>query len=196
MRTGRPKKSNVKRDLSGKSRGEGYHPETIARRERELEELGIPLTYLKKEGARVVEKQTAIVNLAGFTLGQLYLKWQSNPKDRMGVSEDEYKAGEAWAAIVRRHSQVMDYELKRNPGTQQWASVGRGISTRAEPDEEEIQRIRDRFKTCYDTLVKTGWATADLVYSVCVDNLPIANLDERKVLALRGGLKALATRLV
>jgi len=172
-------------------RGEGYHPETVARRERELEALNIPLTYLKATGARVEEKQTALTNLAGFTLGQLYLKWQSNPKDLYGVSEEEYNAGEKWAKLVRLHSRIMDYELKRNVASQQWISVGKGVSTSAEPDEEEIQRVRDKFKGCYNALVKMGWQTADLVYSVCIDNIPVSQLTERHVKILRGGLGAL-----
>lgn len=161
MRTGRPKNKNAKRDASGKVRGEGYHPETVARRERELEAAGIPLTYLHSEGSRVSEKKTALVNLAGFTSGQLYLRWQANPKDRMSISETEYQAGEKWARIVRLHSRIMGYELKRSVQSQQWVSISRGVSTHADPDEEEVQKVKDRYEACHNALVRTGWATAD-----------------------------------
>jgi hypothetical protein len=174
---------------------DNYHPETIARRERELEALGIPLTYLKAEGQRVVERPTAVVNLAGFTLGKLYLKWQADPKTKIGVNENEYKAGEAFAMIVRRHSQVMDYELKRNVQSPQWVSVGKGISCIAEPDEDEILKIRHKFRTCYDDLVSLGWSTVDLVYGVCIENVPIESLTERNVHFLRQALRKLSERL-
>lgn len=192
---GRKPKPNAIRDSKGISRGEGYHPETIARRERELEEAGIRLTYLKAVGSRVEERPTALTNLAGFTLGQMYLKWQQNPRDLYGVSEDEYNAGERWSKLVRYHSRIMDYELKRNIASPQWVSVGRGLSTRGEPDEDEIMKVRERFKACYDALVKSGWQTADMVYSVCIDNIPLVSLTERHVRILRGGLAALAREL-
>jgi hypothetical protein len=195
MKRGRKPKPNALRDKSGVVRGEGYHPETIARRERELEALKIPLTYLQSVGSRVEERPTALTNLAGFTLGLLYLRWQKDPKDRFGVSEEEYNAGEKWSKLVRLHSRIMNYELKRNVNSQQWISVGRGISTAAEPDEEEILKVRARFKSCYDALVKGGWQTADLVYSVCIDNIPISQLTERHVRILRIGLGALAKEM-
>ena len=60
---GRPRKSNVHRDASGKSRGEylGIHPETIAVRERELRNDWIILHQLcsYKRGVSEVPTSTA-----------------------------------------------------------------------------------------------------------------------------------------
>jgi hypothetical protein len=177
---------------------DNYHPETIARRERELEALGIPLTYLKAEGQRVVERPTAVVNLAGFTLGKLYLKWQADPKTKIGVNENEYKAGEAFADLVREHSKVMDYELKRSVQSPQWVSIGRGLPCIAEPDEDEmlrIMRIKHKFKMCWDDLTSLGWSTIDLVSMVCIENVPVESLTERNVYFLRQALRKLSERL-
>lgn len=203
---GRKPKPNAIRDSKGISRGEGYHPETIARRERELEEAGIRLTYVKSLGAaRYEERRTALTNLAGFTLGQMYLKWQQNPRDLYGVSEDEYNAGERWSRLVRYRSMVLGYELKPQVASPQWVSVNRGIGSNsdfADPDEEELRKIRNTkeiYERCHNTLVNKAegrsWQTATIVYSVCIDNIPLASLTERHVRILRGGLGALAKEL-
>ena len=43
----RPRKTNVKRNASGRIRSEqGIHPETLAIRERHLREAGVPLTFM------------------------------------------------------------------------------------------------------------------------------------------------------
>lgn len=190
MKRGRKRNPNAIRDKKGKSRGEGVHPEVIARRERELEALGIPLTYLKAEGSGVVERKMALNSLAGFTLGQMFLKHQANPKDPYGVSEDQYHAGEKWAALVRWHSNIMDYELKRSISANVWTNVG-GRSLTKEPAQATIEYVRARFKDCYNAMVSRGWATADLVYSVCIDNIPLVGLSERQMVVLRCGLDAL-----
>jgi hypothetical protein len=73
---GRPRKTNVRRDASGKSRGEeGIHPWTLEARERKLREAGVPLTFRKMEMTKLgwtqVEKRTASDRMSGFTLGAL-----------------------------------------------------------------------------------------------------------------------------
>lgn len=195
MKRGRKRNPSAIRDKKGKSRGEGIHPETIVRRERELEELGIPLIYYQAEGARTVQKPTALTSLAGFSLGQLYLRWQKDESDRFGVTEEQYQAGETWSEIVRQHASVMDYELKRSTESQGWISVGRGLSCEAEPDEETVLRIRSKFKRCYGALSGLGWRVVDIVYQVCIENRDARSLTEMDVEFLRRGLNALVDAL-
>ena len=104
---GRPRKTNVKRNASGRSYGEqGIHPETLAIRERHLREAGVPLTFMKREmtqhGWREVEKRTAEDRMAGYTLGLLRLRDKSDPAS---ISQAQFEAGVPLTFMKREMTQ-------------------------------------------------------------------------------------------
>jgi hypothetical protein len=185
MRTGRRRKTTVIRDKSGKSRGEPsfVHPETLAVRRRELESLGIKPDH-------------ALDALAGFTLGLLRLRGRDNPEDPGGISQDQYEAGDAWTRIVHRHAAIMGYKLRIQ--TPSFAMVGGGSGGGSDADEAEIQRVRSRFRQCYDALAEAGrndpagYLISKTTYAVCIDNIQAAYLGKADYGYLRTGLNALA----
>lgn len=195
MKTGRKRKTNVRRDKSGKSRGEALavHPETLAIRNRQLESMGIPLTEFRLEGNRLVEKTTASNRLSGFTLGLLYLRGKNSPGDPGGISKEQYEAGEAWSRIVHRHAAIMGYKLRIH--TPNFTMVSGGVSLGIDPTDEEIGKAKDRYRRCYDALAGAardhGHRVQTITYAVCVDNLPVHQLTPACYGYLRVGLNAL-----
>lgn len=190
----RPRKTNVRRDKNGKSRGEeGIHPETLAVRERQLAALGVPLTYKKKEfvGGRwqEVERPTAQNQLAGFTLGILRLRQASDPGS---ISDAQFNAGNAFCKIVHDHAAVMGYKL--TIASPSFIMVGKTGSV-ADPDEERVLRVREKFKNCFDVLMEQtrahGKRVWQVTYGVCVEQWPAANLTPADYGYLRIGLNAL-----
>lgn len=186
----RPRKTNVKRDASGKSRGEdGIHPETLAARERQLRALGIPLTFKKMAMGREVEKRTATDRLSGFTLGVLRLL----PKDDPGsISQAQYDAGDKFCKIIHQHAAVMGYKLSvPSPNFMMIAGGG----AHYEDSEETILRVRRRFQDCFDALMEQtrvhGKRVWQVTYGVCVENWAPGNLTTADYGYLRTGLNAL-----
>jgi hypothetical protein len=190
----RPRKTNVKRDTTGRSRGEsGIHPETLAVRERHLRAAGVPLTFEKREltrnGWQGVLKRTAEDRLAGFTLGVLRLR----PKDDPGsISEAQFDAGDEFCQIVHRHAAIMGYKLTVPSPNFMMMSGGRAVT---EPDEETIARVRGKFRLCFDALMEEtrvhGKRVWQVTYGVCVENWPPASLSMADYGYLRTGLNAL-----
>lgn len=100
MKTGRKRNPNVRRDRTGKSRGEPevIHAETLAVRARELRAAGFDARFAGKHATDA---------LAGFTLGVLHLRWQACKDDPDGLSPEQFNAAQAWTRIVHRHAAIM-----------------------------------------------------------------------------------------
>jgi hypothetical protein len=191
---GRPRKTNVRRDASGKSRGEeGIHPETLTARERRLREAGVPLTFRKMEmtklGWREVTKRTATDRMSGFTLGILRLRGKGDPG---GISEEQFNAGDGFCRIVHQHAAVMGYRL--SVPSPSLMLIGLGGSSH-EDDAETIARVRRRFQRCFDALMEASRADGKRVwqvtYGVCVENWSPGQLSAEDFGSLRTGLNAL-----
>lgn len=183
MKTGRKRKTNVRRDRSGKSRGEAHivHPETVFVRERELESLGI-------------DKKHALDQLAGFTLGLLRLRGRdSENKDPGGISQEQYEAGQSWARIVHRYMAING--MKGGIRTPSFLMVAGGMDTAPDPDERDILRVRRQFVDCYDALAHAaqshGHRVQLVTWSVCIENIAVRFLTPACYGYLRVGLNAL-----
>ena len=186
MRTGRKRKSNVRRDTKGKSRGEFevVDPETLAVRARELRKAGFDARFAGKHANDA---------LAGFTLGLLHLRWQHNKDDPGGISQEQFNAGQAWTRIVYRHAAVMGYSLTiRTPS---FIMVGGGTSCAAEPEEDEIIAVRRKWSDCYNALMSAGrdhgLRVSIVTYGVCGENWPAGALSREDLGDLRLGLNAI-----
>lgn len=192
---GRPKKENVKREPSGKVSRSAHeiHPETLAVRERQLIADGVPLTFMKREmtqqGWREIEKRTAEDRLAGFTLGVLRLRPNGDPGS---ISEEQFEAGNTFCNIVHRHAAVMGYKL--SVPSPSLMAVGAGAAV-VEDDQETIDRVRKRFRDCYDALMEQtrmhGKRVWQVTYGVAVENWPCGTLSSADYGHLRVGLNAL-----
>ena len=182
MRAGRKPKTNVIRDSSGKSRGEpqGVSAEVKAVRERMLSAAGI-------------DTGEALNALAGYTLGKLLLRGRSRPKDPGSISQEQYDAGSEWLKIVCRYSAINGF--KSGIHSPSFAMVGGGRST-AEPDDEQIHRIVQRWTLCHKALREAcrehGLRVHEVTRGVVVDNWDLAWLDAKDYGDLRTGLNALA----
>lgn len=182
----RPRKENVVRDKTGKSRGEReeIHPETLAVRSRELRNAGLTESFATHNAANA---------LAGFTLGVLHLRWQANKDDPGGISADQYNAGQSWAQIVHRHAAIMGYKLHIH--TPSFVMVGGGAGSGTEPTEEEILAVRRRWSDCYNSLMQTcrdhGHRVSVVTYGVCVENWPVAAVTPADHGRLRLGLNSI-----
>lgn len=186
----RPRKSNVRREPSGRiSRSEHQiHPETLAVRERMLVAAGVPLTFKKVEMGREVEKRTAEDRMAGFTLGVLRLRPKGDPGS---ISQEQYEAGDKFCRTIHQHAAVMGYKLNV-PSPSYF--LGRGGSSR-EDDEDEIKRVRESFRRAFDALMEAsathGKRVWQVTYGVCVENWPHGALSAADYGHLRTGLNVL-----
>lgn len=195
---GRKPKENVNRTKTGKSQGksrgeiEEIHPESLAVRDRMLASLGLPLTRTKIENGREVTQRTAAHALSGYSLGQLYLRHQTNNQDPGSINRDQFEAGESWCRIVHRHAAIMGYRLSTTPTS--IVMLGGG-ATAKEPDEEQIAKIRGQFRDCYNALQSVsrvhGWRLSEVCYGIAVENWPLQRLTEDDYGALRIGLNSL-----
>ncbi len=187
----RPRKKNVQRSASGKSRGEKAEiaPEVLAVRIREN----------KRHGLELDSPGDA---LAGFTLGVLLLRNRQDKSNPGSITQAQYDAGDRWASIVRRHANIMGYELKRGAGqvkSPSFSMVGGGKNTSPEPSDDKIAEARDQFRITYDAIMAVcrdhGIAVRDILFAVCVDNRPVLELSEADYGNLRLGLNALVRAL-
>lgn len=193
---GRPRKEGVKRDSSGKSRGEigGIHPETIAVRERELRNDGIILHQLRYNGVSEVPTSTATDAKAGFTLGRLLLFHEQGDRAR-GINRKQYETGEFWGSLCRRHSAIMGYSLGlKSPILGQV----NGLST-TEPLEETILYVRQQWSNAYNGLrcliQDYGDRPLKLSFGVCVENWPVGVLTANDYGLLRIALNTIGQAL-
>lgn len=190
-RAGRKRKIEVVRDKNGISRNsryieKQYYAQTLARRGYELESLG-----LKPEHAGNP--------LAGFTLGRLYLLHQQSAEDPMGISEVQYNAGNMWAGIVHDHARIMGYKLSvKSPA---FVMVSAGVSCATDPTQEEVDRVRSKWKASYDALMEAcreldmGLRARDVTYGVCVENWPMKFLTMDDIGKLRTSLNYIGRAL-
>lgn len=130
--------------------------------------------------------------LAGTTLGRLYLRYRQDKGDPGAVSEDQYMAGDKWAGIVRRHAGIMGYKLSTaSPSFMMVAGGGSG----SEPDDELIQRVRKDYRKAFDALMgearEHGQNIWKVTYGVCVEDWPVGALQSPDYGELRIGLNAL-----
>ena len=190
-RAGRKRKIEVVRDKNGISRNsryieKQYYAQTLARRGYELESLG-----LKPEHAGNP--------LAGFTLGRIYLLHQQSSEDPMGISEVQYNAGNMWAGIVHDHARIMGYKLSvKSPA---FVMVSAGVSCATDPTQEEVDRVRSKWKASYDALMEAcreldmGLRARDVTYGVCVENWPMKFLTTDDIGKLRTSLNYIGRAL-
>lgn len=188
---GRPPKLNVIRDESGKSRGEPeiVDPTRLWYRARELKREGLAGRHAKEHASNA---------LAGHSLGRLLLRHQTNPQDPGAISREQYDAGSKWTEIIHRHASIMGYSLG-SPKAPSFIMVSGGLSCATAPTDEQIGRIRDQFKVCYNALAEASKSHGSNVqyatYAVCVQDRPLSALTTADYGALRIGLNVLARAL-
>lgn len=197
---GRKRKFGAARTKSGQiSRAGqgGIHPETLSVRERELRAAGLVLEFSKLEGSRTVSKRTAEDRLSGYTLGQLWLRKQQDKTCPGSISEDQFEAGEAWASLVIARKSLDD-SRKLSAKTPSFSMVAGGGSS-GEMDQDRIDRIRKRWDSCEAALNgcmgDPVWKIKQVLYGVCVENWPMAQLSETDLGQLRTGLNAIGRAL-
>ena len=188
---GRPKKKNVNRERNGRAQRGEYHPETIARRERELEAAGIIAFPERKVEGRTI-KATATDALAGSTIGKLLLRWRQDKSRPDCISQDQYDAADQWLKLCHRHAAIMGYKINIGAAS---LEIGGGISTAAEPDEEYIARTRRRWRACHEALGKEGGRVWAVTSGVVLEEWPIERMTQSEVGQLRIGLNAVRRAL-
>ncbi len=187
MRAGRKRKSTVLRSTSGKSRGEPHvvDPIRLFVRERELILAGVPDAFAKANSHNA---------LAGFTLGQLYLRHQADNGDPGSINEKQFHAGETWSNIVHQHAALHGYSLRIHSPS--FVMVGGGQDCSPDPEAETVKRIREEWTACYKVLMQEcksqGMRLRNVVFGVCVENWPVGQLARSDFGTLRVGLNALA----
>lgn len=192
----RPRKTNVKRDAHGKSRGEPHeiHPEVIAVRERILRADGIVLEFKRPNGMREEVIRTATNAKAGTALGRLLLRWEQGNRET-SISPEQYYAGDAWASLVRKHALLMGYSLGPKAAS---FEIGGGRSCN-EPLEETIIFVRRQFSDCHNALCHVAQIHGGRVYQVtegvCLQDWPAGTLKPRDYGKLRIGLNAISKAL-
>jgi hypothetical protein len=186
-RSGRKRKFEATRDPHGISRREapGIHPDTIAARLRELDRAGV----------RSRDLRDALDPLAGFTLGRLLLRHRASPHDPGSIDEQQYEAGQQWAALVYRHAAIMGYSIA-SPQSPPLLLLPRGTSCRPDPSARTVKRVRRLWSNCHRALTEVceihGDAVRDIIYAVCIENRGIERLKPADYGNLRVGLNALA----
>jgi hypothetical protein len=179
----RRRNPNAIRDASGKCRGESPHlvrAVALAQRLREVapEHIDNPL--------------------AGHALGRLRLRHQTQgPQDPCSVSQEQYEAGERYAAIATHHAAIMGY-ARGLPQPARLEIAATGLACREEPEAEVIARVRRQFADCYGALMRAGKdigqgaKVALVTYDVCLDRRGMDSLTSTDLGNLKVGLNALA----
>lgn len=171
----RPRKSTVRRDASGKSRGESR--DVVC---------AVAVAQRIRAGAPPKEAHS---HLWGFTLGILRCLCQ--------ITEDEFQAGYEYAEIVHRHNSLMGLAMPfpKSPSTIM-VSGGNG-GERREPDDAEVISSRRKFSDCRRILLDpritpgAGWQVNKITFEVCVENRSVDTLSPADHQNLRVGLNAL-----
>jgi hypothetical protein len=176
-KAGRPRKTNVVRDRTGKSRGE-------------IVDFSVVLNQPHRRGFS--DKRS---ELLGYPLGRLRAESQ--------ISEIQLRAGNEWALMVRSYAGMMGVPFgsprsgsllsdSGNPGYL-FASDGAGL------DQEEYQtRLKGRYNGCFERLNEVGrvlgrsHAVVVSVRRVCIEERYPNDIELGD---LRIGLNALAKEL-
>lgn len=188
---GRPRKPNVIRDRSGKSRGEPERidPVRLAYRARDLRRAGFRPRDASDQAAN---------SLAGSTLGQLLLRHQISPWAVDSIEPRQYGAGLRFARMIREHARIMGYSLGGLKALQ-FIRIGAGKDCIPDATEDEIIDIRASYCACYDVLAEAskfhGSNVQYATYAVCVQDRPLSALTTADYGALRIGLNVLARAL-
>jgi hypothetical protein len=178
-RYGRPRAPGRRRDgKHGRSRGESAADVTAIARAQRI-----------KAGA---DPHDALNALYGSALGILHRRWQCCPTDPGSISDDQFRAAQAYVAIVVRHCEIMGIPLPRPAAA---TAVG---ATRADPDDETVLRVRRRFADFRRGLLDAGRELGlgarvnAAVYRVCIEDPPIDAVSPAEIENLRYGLNAIA----
>lgn len=193
-RKGRKRNAGAHRDANGVSRDHEHKQKTDYEAS-----LAVRAASLVLE--RVVPTEKGVESfadnrLAGFTLGKLYLRFKADRRDPSGISGKQFSWGNRWCGIIHAHSRVMGYRMSvKSPS---FVMVGGGTGgEEPEPDAEEIAKVRDDFRQCYNALMLTcrdhGIGVSKVTYGVAVENWPLAALSEADFGLLRLGLNTLGT---
>lgn len=142
VRRGRPRKINVVRDRSGKSRGE-------------IVDLSVVLNQPHRREANGDARKS---ELLGYPLGRLRVTNE--------VSEIQLRAGNEWALMVRSYAGMMGVPLGQPRSGSALNDSGKpGYSfagDEARPDAEEYDKrcksLRSRYDGCFENLMDVGRA--------------------------------------
>lgn len=135
---GRPRKTNVRRDASGKSRGE-------------IVDLSVVLNQPHRRGAKGDARKS---ELLGYPLGRLRLE--------DCVSETQHRAGNEWALLVRAYAGAMGIPLGSPRSGSDHPEIASGLGSSSGPlpgtpeHEKRIQSLRSRYDGCFERLAKLG----------------------------------------
>jgi hypothetical protein len=137
----------------------------------------------------------ALDPLAGYTLGQLLLRYRACPSDPGAINPQQHDAGQALANLARRHAALMGYSLG-SPQSPPLVFTGRGVSSTKEPAKREIERITGKWDACLDALTAVGVThhapVREITYAVCIENRRAESLTPLDYGNLRIGLNAIA----
>ena len=137
-RTGRKRKTNVRRDASGKSRGEIVDFSVIA----------------NQPHRRGMKNPTS--ELLGYPLGRL--------RHEGLIDETQLQAGNEWASLVRAYSAMIGLRigspksgtLTESVATGFYAWEADGVEGDAEEKERRRRRLRAKYDLCHDRLHEVG----------------------------------------
>jgi hypothetical protein len=135
---GRPRKMNVRRDASGKSRGE-------------IVDLSVVLNQPHRRDFKGDARKS---ELLGYPLGRLRLGDQ--------VSETQHRAGNEWALLVRSYAGAMGIPLGSPRSGSDHPEIASGMGGGSGPlpgtaeHEKRIQRLRERYEGCFERLSLLG----------------------------------------
>jgi hypothetical protein len=179
---GRPRKLNVRRSPTGKSLGENP-PD---------------LTLMFNQPHRRGQSDPAS-HLHGYALGRLY--------KRGLISEEQFGAGEKWAAVVSQYRRQL---LSAPPVSTRSGEMAERVSSGFAPlelvaedvDPEQAERdrqnLKKRYDDCFETLMELGRvlnrgrAIINVLRKICIEDRDIT---ENEVGDLRLGLNSLARKL-
>lgn len=183
IKSGRPRKTNVRRDRFGKSRGEI-----------------VDITAILKQPHRrhVKDQNEAKSELLGYPLGRLRLVSQ--------ISELQHRAGNEWALLVRAFSSVNGIpvssprsgSLLNDSGKPGYAFSGDEARSDAEEYQKRCVSLRTRYNACFERLTELGRALGRdrqiliAARKVCIEE---RYPNDAELGDLRVGLNALAKEL-
>lgn len=177
---GRPRKVNVRRDSSGKSRGE-------------FPDLAVVLNQPHRRDFKDGKSE-----LLGYPLGRLRLANE--------VSEIQHGAGNEWALLVRAYAGAIGLpfgsprsgSLLSDTGAVAYAFSGDEARGDAEESERRCTGLRERYNACFERLASLGRSLGCghqiliIVRRVCIEE---RYPNDYELGDLRAGLNALAHQL-
>jgi len=183
LKSGRPRKTNVRRDLSGKSRGEI---------------VDISAILSQPHRRHVKDRNAAKSELLGYPLGRLRFTNQ--------ISELQHRAGNEWALLVRAFAGINGIPIGsprsgshlNDSGKPGYAFSGDEARSDAEEYQKRCRVISGRYNACFERLTELGRSLGrDKQILIAVRRVCIEERDPSDVELgdLRVGLNALAKEL-